>query len=281
MARALSELIEQFDARWPIANAESWDVPGLVTGSLTQQVKKVLLTVDVTADVVAEAITGEFDLILAHHPFLMRGVTGLAEQSAKGKVISALIKNNIALYSAHTNADGSATGTSATLAKAIGLTQVRNFAAVGNAGETASGRIGSIGSPTLGDIAARLAAALPQTASGVRVSGDFEQRINTVALAAGAGDSFADAAYKLGAELFISSDLRHHVVLELIERAKAEGRAFAVLDISHWAAEWLWLETAAAELAAANQGIEFAVCDLRTDVWDFVINSSASSSSLA
>ena len=281
MAPALSDLIEHFEARWPLANAESWDAPGLVAGSLTKQVKKVLLTVDVTDDVVAEAITGEFDLILAHHPFLMRGVTGLAEQSAKGNVISALIKHNIALYSAHTNADGSATGTSATLTKAIGLTQVRSFDAVGNAGETASGRIGSIGGLTLGDIAARLAAALPQTASGVRVSGSFEQSISTVALAAGAGDSFADAAYKLGAELFISSDLRHHVVLELIERAKAEGRAFAVIDISHWAAEWLWLETAAAELAAANQEIEFAVCDLRTDVWDFVINSSASSSSLA
>ena len=281
MARALSELIEQFEARWPLANAESWDAPGLVTGSLSQQVKRVLITVDVTAEVVAEAISGEFDLILAHHPFLMRGVTGLAEHSAKGNVISALIKHNIALYSAHTNADGSATGTSATLAKAIGLTEVHNFDALGNAGASASGRVGSLGGLTLGDIAARLAAVLPQTASGVRVSGDFEQRISTVALAAGAGDSFADAAYKLGAELFISSDLRHHVVLELIERAKAEGRAFAVIDISHWAAEWLWLETAATELAAANPQTEFAVCDLRTDVWDFVLNPSAASNSLA
>jgi dinuclear metal center YbgI/SA1388 family protein len=281
MSLALGQLIEQLEHRWPLANAESWDAPGLVTGSHSQQISKVLLTVDVTAAVVAEAIEGDFDLVLAHHPFLMRGVTGLGEQSAKGGVISSLIKNNIALYSAHTNADGSATGTSATLAKKLGLDDLKSFDSSGNFAENASGRIGYCVNQTLGRIAADLCDQLPNTASSVRVAGAFDQSVTRVALAAGAGDSFAQSAYRLGADLFISSDLRHHVVLELVEMAKAEGREFAVIDISHWAAEWLWLEVAANELASANHEIKFEVCDVRTDVWDFVINPSATTSSLA
>jgi dinuclear metal center YbgI/SA1388 family protein len=281
MSIALGQLIEQFETRWPLANAESWDAPGLVTGSRPQQVHNVLLTVDVTAAVVAEAIEGGVNLILAHHPFLMRAVTGLGEESAKGGVITSLIKNNIALYSAHTNADGSATGTSATLADKLGVKSLASFDSNASLTENSSGRIGSVANRTLGQVAATLAELLPHTASSVRVAGEFDQQISRVALAAGAGDSFADAAYQLGADLFISSDLRHHVVLELLERARAEGKAFSVIDISHWAAEWLWLEVAASELASANPEVNFKVCDVRTDVWDFVINPATPANSLA
>ena len=281
MSIALGSLIEQLEKRWPLASAVAWDAPGLVTGSLTQSISRVLLTVDVTAAIVAEAIEGEFDLVLAHHPFLLRPVNNLTEHSAKGNVVSSLIKNNIALYSAHTNADASFSGTTATLAKAIGISDLKGFDAQGSIGTDLSAALGQAQSVSLGEIAANLASVLPQTASSVRVAGSFDQIVSKVALVAGAGDSFADAAYQLGAELFISSDLRHHVVLELLERAKAEGREFGVIDISHWAAEWLWLEVAASELASENSDLTFQVCDVRTDVWDFVVNPSGNQAGLA
>ena len=105
----------------------------------------------------------------------------------------------------------------------------------------------------------------------MRVSGDSEQLVERVALCAGAGDSLLAAAYDQGAQVFITSDLRHHVVQEAQELALAEGRPFALIDISHWAAESLWLKTAKRELANMFPAVTFEVSDLRTDPWDFMV----------
>ena len=77
MAVELGHLVSKFEELWPLAGAEQWDTPGLVLGNLSQRVSRVLLSVDITAEIIAEAADGEFDLVLAHHPYLMRGVSSL------------------------------------------------------------------------------------------------------------------------------------------------------------------------------------------------------------
>lgn len=265
----LSTLIETFETLWPVEGAEAWDAPGLILGSPDQQIRRVLLTVDVTNEIVAEATEG-FDLVLSHHPFLMRGTKSVAENTAKGSVIAKAIRANLAVYAAHTNADIVENGVSDTLAKAIGLSHSKPL--VSSSESTGHGRIAELKTPmSLGDFARVIARTIPATASGVRVSGDYNQIIKTVAVCAGAGDSFIEAAVSAQADVYVTSDLRHHVMQEAREMALVNGGAPALIDISHWAAEWLWLEIAAEQLSSLHSDIEFVVSDLRTDPIDFVI----------
>ncbi|MDQ1553386.1 MAG: hypothetical protein QOK46_464, partial [Microbacteriaceae bacterium] len=133
------------------------------------------------------------------------------------------------------------------------------------------GRVGRLGEPTtLGRLARELADILPPTASGVRVSGEFDRPIDTVALCGGAGDSLLSEPAVLGADVYITSDLRHHPASEARENARISGGP-ALIDISHWASEWLWLDTAADELREALPGVVVTVSELRTDPWDFTV----------
>lgn len=272
MVLRLASLISEFEKLWPIENAEDWDVVGLVSGSRDQQVSKVLLTVDVNGDVVDHAIHSGADLIFAHHPMLLKPITNLTEDSAKGSLLSKLIRSNVTLYSAHTNSDAVPTGTSAVLAKAIGLQEAKVLQPFAD-GIHGIGKIGKLSTPvTLGDLAAELNAILPATATGVRVAGDFHRTIETIALCAGAGDSYLRLALDSQADVFITSDLRHHPAQEILELARARNQPFALIDISHWAAEYLWLTQAKLELDALELGIEIEICEIRTDVFDFLMN---------
>jgi len=264
----LAKLLGTFETLWPSAGAEDWDAPGLVTGNPSQSVSRVMLSVDVTADVVGCATEARCDLLLAHHPYLMRGVTTLAETSFKGAVVAGAIRSGLSIFAAHTNADIVEDGVSDSLAKALGLTRIR--ALVGD-GKIGHGRLGQLADPmTLGEFATRVARTLPHTASGIRVAGDYGQIIETVALCGGAGDSFISTAFDSDADVYLTSDLRHHVAQDARER-RIVGREMALIDVSHWAAEFVWLETAAAQLRNIYPELVFEVCDLRTDPWDFVI----------
>jgi len=270
MAVVLRELLSALDEFWPISGADDWDAPGLVCGSPQARVSRVLMTVDVTDEIVEEAIAGGFDLVIAHHPLLLRGVKTMSEETAKGAVIAKAVRANIAIYAAHTNADIVPRGVSAALAAAFGLEKVRPLIETGP--QTGHGRIGSlVEDSSLVEFAKTIARVLPPTASGVRVAGAFSSDVRTVALCGGAGDSFIEDAYMAGADVYVTSDLRHHPTQEILERAVAEGRQFALIDISHWAAEWVWLEWAAADIQGRFASIQVVVSELRTDPWDFAV----------
>lgn len=266
-----SELIQKFNELWPLAGADAWDAPGLIIGSEGRKVSRVLLTVDVTSELVDEAIDGQFDLILSHHPFLMRSVTSVAETTAKGAVVAKAIRAGVDVYSAHTNADIVEDGVSDSLARALGLVEIKPLASTGNS-EIGHGRIGRLAqAASLGDFARHVARVLPSTAQGIKVAGDYESLITTVALCGGAGDSFLQNAIDSGADVYLTSDLRHHPAQDAREAALLNNGAPALIDVSHWAGEWIWLDTAAAQLAQVFPSVQFVVSHLRTDPWDFTI----------
>ena len=266
----LSEIIAAAETLWPLSGADEWDRPGLVAGTFDQEVAKVLLSVDVTCELMDDAVSGGFDLVISHHPLLLRGINSVSESTGKGSVLAKAIRGNVALYAAHTNADITSTGVSATLAATLDIQDVVPI--VVTEGKIGHGRIGKLSKPVkLVDFARLGAAALPATAGGIKVAGDPEQLIETVALCGGAGDSFTAAALDSGADVYVTSDLRHHTTQDAVEMAVALGRDFALIDISHWAAESLWLKVAANELENAVPGVKFEVSDLRTDPWDFAV----------
>lgn len=125
MTATLREVIEVLDTAYPPSLAESWDSVGLVTGDPGDPVRKVLLAVDATAAVVDQALEWGADLLLVHHPLLLRGVDTVGAHTPKGALIHRLIRGGCALFTAHTNADRADPGVSDALAQALGLTGLR------------------------------------------------------------------------------------------------------------------------------------------------------------
>lgn len=267
----IHELEAIFEELWPGSGAEDWDAPGFSV-SIPVDVSKVLLSVDVTGAVVAEAEKVGAQLILAHHPLLLRGTTNANWDDLKGSVLQHAIRAGICIYAAHTNADIVENGVSDTIARTIGLNDVRPLVGEGKIGH---GRIGHFDRAiSLKELAQLLASVLPFSPRGVSATGGPECRVQTVALCGGAGDSFIQAAFDSGADVYITSDLRHHVALDAISRPRAD-QPMHLIDISHWAAESLWLESARGALQSVAPGVEFEISQVVTDPWAFSINRSA------
>lgn len=266
----IAEFLSVVERLWPVSGAEQWDAPGLVTGDPRASVSRVLLSVDAVSDTVQEAVDGGFELLLAHHPLLLRGVTSVAEDRYKGALVAKLIRAGCALVTAHTNADVVPDGVSDVFASRLGLMDARPLVE-GTDEASGLGRVGTLPEPsTLGHLARSIAEILPPTATGVRVAGEYARPVTTVALCGGAGDAFLAEPAVRGADVYITSDLRHHPASEAIEQARVAGGP-ALIDVSHWAAEWLWLDVAAAQLREALPGLDVVVSELRTDPWDFAV----------
>jgi dinuclear metal center YbgI/SA1388 family protein len=257
-----------YDPAW----AESWDAVGLVLGDPVQPVQRILFAVDPASAVVDEAIDCGADMIVCHHPLYLRGTTSVAATTFKGRVVHRLIKNDIALFTAHTNADVADPGVSDALAWAVGLVgPLRPLQSLPNDTRRGLGRIGELPEKiSLRDFAERVAAGLPGTAGGLRVAGDPERLVRTVAVSGGAGDSLLGRAHAAGVDVFLTADLRHHPASEFIESAVHSGGP-ALVDASHWATEWPWLSDAASRLTsrlgAKGTTVETRVSDRVTDAW--------------
>jgi dinuclear metal center YbgI/SA1388 family protein len=258
---SVGEVVAFLERRYPPAWAESWDRVGLVLGEPAAQVRTVLLVVDCVPETVEQAVEVGADLILAHHPLLLRGVSSLAPTTYKGRLVHRLIRGGIALYTAHTNADVAAPGVSDALAVRLGLTDLRPLVPSADDPTRGTGRIGRLPTTSLAEFAALAARVLPPTAWGVRAAGDPDRPVRTVAVCGGAGDPFLADAVRAGVDAYLTADLRHHPVSEHL----ADGGP-ALVDAAHWATERPWLDDVSAALAE-GLGVRTVVSDLDTDPW--------------
>lgn len=265
----LSEVIAALDALWPAERAEQWDAVGTVCGAPEAEVSRVLFAVDPVQEIVDEAVRLGADLLITHHPLYLRGTTTVAASTFKGRVVHDLIKHDIALHVAHTNADSADPGVSDALAGALGLRVVGPLVPdpADAAGRRGLGRVCELEHPlSLAEFAERAATRLPATAQGIRVAGDPAQTIRRVAVSGGSGDSLFAAVRAAGVDAFLTADLRHHPVSEA--RAQAP---LALLDAAHWATEWPWCELAAAQLDEISDrhgwGLRVHVSKTVTDPW--------------
>lgn len=267
----LSDIVAAAEELWPTAGAEEWDAVGLVCGDVDAPVERVVLAVDAVQATARETVDDRAQLLLVHHPLLMRGVSSVATDRYKGSILSTLIRNNSALYAAHTNADVVDSGTSGALASALGIQDPQPIQP-SRTGVGGLGRVGRLAAPTrLGDLVQHLASCIPATAGGVRVAGDPDASVERVSVCGGAGDSLLSHPEVRSSDVYITSDLRHHPASESREQSLLTGGP-ALVDVSHWASESLWLRNAADELAHTFPDLTFRVSTARTDPWDFAVN---------
>ncbi len=260
------DVVRLLEARYPPRIAADWDSVGLTCGDPDGLVRRVLFAVDPVEVVVDEALVEQADLIVTHHPLFLRGVHSVAATGHKGRVVHTLVSHGIALFSAHTNADHACPGVSDALAQSLGLTGLRPLEPLPEEPTVGTGRVGELPETvTLDAFATLVAQRLLATAHGVRVAGEGDRPVRTVAVCGGAGDSLLAAA-AAAADVYVTSDLRHHRAQDHL----VDGGC-ALVDVAHWSSEWPWLPVAAAALAAdvAERGttVEVRVSTTPTDPW--------------
>ena len=207
--------------------AEEWDNPGLLIGDPRAEIDKIVVCLDVLDATITRAVELGAQMIVAHHPLIFRPIKNVRLDLPLGKKISRLIKNDIAVFAAHTNLDSAIGGVNDVLARKIGLSDVKMFGDE----EFSLGRLGTLDKPmTAADFARRVKAAL--NAENVRLidAGDF--KISKVGLCGGAGAEFIQKAKFFGAQAFVTGDVKYHEAQAAIENK------IHVVDAGHFATEY-------------------------------------------
>ena len=228
--------------------AEDWDNPGLLVGSFDAPVEKIFICLDVNDNVVKNAVEFGAQLIIAHHPIIFRAVKNFRTDLPLGKKLATLIKNDVAVFAAHTNLDSAIGGVNDVLAEKIGLIDVKNFGEE----ENSLGRIGKLPEKmTAREFAAHVKKSL--NAESVRLidAGDFQ--IEKVGLCSGAGSDIISKAKFFGAQAFVTGDVKYH------EAQSAIDSKIHVVDAGHFATEFPIVHALAEKLSVEFEKLNYKI----------------------
>lgn len=219
------------ESRAPLRLQENYDNAGLLIGRAERECRGVLLTVDVTPAVVEEARRRGLNLIVAHHPLIFRGVKHLTASSPVEEAVEAAIKNDIAVYAAHTNMDNAPSGVSAEMGEMLGLRDMMPLSAVpGESGDTGCGVVGNLAEPLTGG---RLIEKVKEAFGSLIVrctAFNPDAEMEKVALCGGSGAFLIPDAVGSGAQAFITSDTKYHDFVDW-------GSRIFIIDIGHHESE--------------------------------------------
>ncbi len=198
-------------------------------GDTGRDIQNVLLTTDVTPEVVNEAVSRGCQLILSHHPLLFHGLKQVCGQTPQARAVEMAIKHEIAIYSAHTSLDSVQGGINTRLADRLGITDYRILVPSESNPDYGLGVIGTLPAPMdYMDFLAHARDILQCTY--VRYTRPAKEMVCTVALCGGAGAEFIGTAILQGADVYLTADCKYH------EFQDADGR-IGLVDIDHWISE--------------------------------------------
>lgn len=220
----IHDWITKMEQLFPPQLAEQWDNVGLQVGNAAQNMTGILLTLDVTKEVLEEAISENINFIIAHHPLLFRPLSSIDTSTYVGQMIEMIIKNDLTIYAAHTNLDIADQGLNTILADML---QLENHRPLSLTTESLGlGRIGQLKKPIeLNEFIHKIKKKLK--ISTLRLIGDTEHPIKTVAICGGSGSSLIDAAIEAQADVYISGDITYHHALD------AKNVGLTILDVGH------------------------------------------------
>ncbi len=212
-----------FETFYPRDLAYDWDNVGLQIGKLNKEINTILLSLDLTLEVVDEAIKQNVDLIIVHHPLIFSPIKSIDTDTYKGMIIEKLIKNEITLYVAHTNFDISNQGMNLILANMLKL---RNQKIIDYTTETEGlGRIGEIDEMSMED--AILYVKETFKVETARFIGTLDSTVKTIAISGGSGSSNIYNAKNMKADLYVTGDLSYHYAHDVL------AIGLNALDIGH------------------------------------------------
>lgn len=219
------KLIDRFESFAPKTIAFTNDPVGLQIGNVNNDIKRVLVTLDVRPEVVDEAIKQNCDMIFSHHPLIFRPIKNLDLSNPQNQMYAKLIQNSILVYSAHTNLDVAKGGMNDWLTEAMGLNHVQTV--YSNHYDTNIGRIGVLPTPVTVE---KFAKTLKKTFNldGLRlVSNDNKAMVKNVAIVGGDGGKFYPEMLKAGADVFVTGDVYYHTGHDML------ANGINVVDVGH------------------------------------------------
>lgn len=238
----VQQVYDFINERAPFETQVAYDNSGLLVGHPSNEVTGIHFALDVTNNVIDEAIAHGANLIVTHHPMMFSPIKRLVETDYQARLLCRLIREGISLISAHTNLDQAAGGINDVLAQRIGLTDIQGEGFV---------RVGTLPSPmTAGELAESISAALGDV---VRVMGDASARVEKVGMCSGAGADEWPAAAAMGAQAFLTGEAKHHIALE------AADRGVVLLEAGHHATEEPGIFALAKALQMSELGVQYNV----------------------
>ena len=246
----LKKIIKQLEGKFPLELAEEWDNVGLLLDSTRREIKSIMLCLDITRDVVDKAVANKVDLIISHHPFIFYPLKKITTDEVNGEKILKLARNNIAVYSMHTNIDSGIGGLNDFIIKKIGQ-EGKVFAISNNRSIELRKLVTSdlidekdkIINPlriqkfksaiTIEELCKIIKEKL--CISNIRVVGDTARLVKSYAICTGSGMSFSGNVKKK-ADVFITGDLKYHESLDAVEEGKT------IIDLGHYESEYLFVE---------------------------------------
>ncbi|MGN0771821.1 MAG: Nif3-like dinuclear metal center hexameric protein [Christensenellales bacterium] len=244
----LAQIIRILEANAPLSLAEEWDNSGLSVGSVDSEIKKILVCVDVTPSVVEEAKDKGCNLIVSHHPVIFHPISRVVQDDMTGKVIALAIKNEINIYSMHTNLDCVTGGINSRLAVELGLTD--------RDGKDRCWRTGRLPEPlTLKQLAQRVGKIMGD--NNIKTAGNPDGEISVVAVCSGAGGRMDEMIDEVllphGVQAFITAEVKHSLLLNLLDKS------ISLIETGHWTSEKIskniicdWLEGADVEVVVSE-----------------------------
>ena len=202
MLATVNDLVELLEELMPSSLAEDWDNVGLMVGRKGKTVKRILLALDLSKEVVEQAIAQKIDMIITHHPAIFKKLKRVVDNDWQQDLLLTLMENGIAVYSAHTNLDCVSTGVNDVLAKLLKLEDADILD-----DSNGLGRIGCVEKMTLADYAQFVKTALK---ADYVIVGDAGKQVHKVAVCGGAGSDLIDLALAKGADTLVTGDVKYH-----------------------------------------------------------------------
>ncbi len=244
----VKEYYERLEKRIPLSLREPWDNDGLMCcADESAEVRRALVTLDVTEEIVDFAIENGYDLIVSHHPLIFRPVSSMTEDHHVSRKLIKLLASGISVFSFHTRADKVEGGVNDCLADLIGLSDVTPF------GESGIGRIGTLDEEmSIEDFSYRLKEQL--NAHGLQYADGYSP-VHRVAVVGGSGKEEIAAAMAAGADTLVSGRIGYH------EMQEASEMGINLIEGGHYFTEYPVTSFFAGELSKISPDLPIAVTD--------------------
>lgn len=234
------EIIKKLEAIAPVNYAEKWDNVGLLVGDDSIDVKRIMIALDPSKDVIDQAIEQGCNMIITHHPLIFSPMKRITTDDFIGRRIVSMIKHGIAYYAMHTNMDIAVMAQVS--ANMIGINDTVVIEPTSKEDQTIGiGRCGELDSQI--DLLTLANKVKEQFhLSDVRVIGELEQKVSRVAISTGSGEDFVKHALQMKADVLITGDIRHHKALDALEQG------LGIIDAGHFGTERFMVEWLASRL---------------------------------
>jgi dinuclear metal center YbgI/SA1388 family protein len=219
------EIIKLLNENLKIKLPEKWDNSGLQIGDYYEDIKNIMLILDLDKNAVKNAVSNNIDLIITHHPFIFSPLKSIDFNTYDGKLIRNLIINNINVYSMHTNFDMADYGVNFELASLLGIKNYEILRIV-NDDNSGYGGISNISPTNIIDYANFVKSSL--NCNSIKLySNDNKKIIDKVAFCGGSGSEFISDAIAKGADIYITGDIKYHQAQEALKNN------LAIIDAGH------------------------------------------------